>query len=134
MNTRTATPPCRAAQIVQNILSIGMKSQFSKGSRTVAIIPSSENPVAKETATVALSKHLARPARVLYLTVPILAGFAIGFVPLKVYVVGDAGTTAQNIAANEDLFRLGFLADLTHSAFMHAAGRYDLVLALPSRQ
>ena len=56
-------------------------------------------------------QRLARIAGVLYLAVAILSGFAIGFVRPKVYVSGDAAATAQNIAANEGLFRLGFLAD-----------------------
>ena len=56
-------------------------------------------------------QRLARVAGVLYLAVAILAGFAIQFVRPKVYVSGDAAATAQNIAANEGLFRLGFLAD-----------------------
>jgi hypothetical protein len=64
------------------------------------------------------SKRLARIAGVLYLAVAILAGFAIGYVRPKVYVAGDATATAQNIAANEGLFRLGFLADLAQSAAM----------------
>ncbi|ALO67048.1 hypothetical protein AS189_11765 [Arthrobacter alpinus] len=55
---------------------------------------------------------------VLYLAVAILSGFAVGLVHPKVYVAGDAAATAQNIAANEGLFRLGFLADLTQSACM----------------
>ena len=64
------------------------------------------------------SKRLARIAGVLYLTVAILSGFAIGFVRPKIYVAGDAAGTAQNLAANEALFRLGFLADLAQSAAM----------------
>jgi hypothetical protein len=63
-------------------------------------------------------KRLARIAGVLYFAVAILSGFAIGFVRPKVYVAGDAAATAQNLAANEGLFRLGFLADLTQSALM----------------
>jgi hypothetical protein len=69
-------------------------------------------------ATVESSKRLARVAGVLYLAVAILSGFAIGFVRPKVYVAGDAATTAHNIAANEGLFRFGVLADLAQSAFM----------------
>ncbi|WP_425861895.1 DUF4386 domain-containing protein [Arthrobacter sp. TWP1-1] len=63
-------------------------------------------------------QRLARIAGILYLAVSILSGFAVGFVRPKVYVAGDATSTAQNIAANEGLFRLGFLADLTQSACM----------------
>lgn len=64
------------------------------------------------------SKRLARIAGALYLAIALLAGFAIQFVRPKVYVAGDASATADNIAANVGLFRLGFLADLTQSACM----------------
>lgn len=63
-------------------------------------------------------QRLARVAGVLYLAIAILSAFAIQFVRPKVYVAGDAAATAKNIAANEGLFRLGFLADLTQSALM----------------
>ncbi|MCU1571989.1 MAG: hypothetical protein JWO93_71 [Micrococcaceae bacterium] len=68
--------------------------------------------------TPAWSKRLARVAGVLYLAVAILSAFAIQFVRPKVYVAGDASATAHSIAANEGLFRLGFLADLAQSALM----------------
>ncbi|MDQ0756642.1 DUF4386 domain-containing protein [Arthrobacter sp. B3I4] len=64
------------------------------------------------------SKGLARIAGALYLAVAILSGFAIGIVRPTVYAAGDAAATTHNIAANEGLFRLGFLADLTQSACM----------------
>lgn len=70
--------------------------------------------MAKKTATVASSKHLVRTAGAHYLAVAILAGFAIGFAPPKVYVVGDADAAAPNIADHEGLFRPGLLTDLTH--------------------
>jgi hypothetical protein len=57
-------------------------------------------------------KRLARIAGVLYLLIGILGGFAQGFVYPKVYVAGDAATTAGNLIANSGLVRLGVVADL----------------------
>lgn len=57
-------------------------------------------------------KRLARRAGVLYLLVGIFGGFAQGFVYPKVYVAGDAATTATNLVANSALARGGILADL----------------------
>ena len=57
-------------------------------------------------------KRLARIAGVLYLLVGIFGGFAEGFVYPKVYVVGDAATTAGNVVANSALVRMGIVADL----------------------
>src|SRR3989454_6822536 len=57
-------------------------------------------------------KRIARIAGVLYLLVGIFGGFAQGFVYPKVYVAGDAATTARNVLANSGLVRLGVVADL----------------------
>src|SRR2546428_12378455 len=57
-------------------------------------------------------KRLARIAGILYLLVGIFGGFAEGFVYPKVYVVGDAATTAGNVVANSALVRMGVVADL----------------------
>ena len=57
-------------------------------------------------------KRLARIAGVLYLLVGIFGGFAEGFVEPKMYVAGNAATTAGNVVANAGLVRLGFVADL----------------------
>jgi hypothetical protein len=57
-------------------------------------------------------KRLARIAGVLYLFVGIFGGFAEGFVEPKMYVAGNAATTAGNVVANAGLVRLGFVADL----------------------
>jgi hypothetical protein len=57
-------------------------------------------------------KRLARIAGVLYLLVGIFGGFAEGFVYPKVYVAGDAATTAGNVVANSALVRMGVVADL----------------------
>ena len=57
-------------------------------------------------------KALARTAGVLYLLVGIFGGFVQGFVYPKVYVAGDAATTAGNVLANAGLVRSGVVADL----------------------
>ena len=57
-------------------------------------------------------KRLARTAGVLYLLVAILGAFALLFVDKKIYVAGDAATTAGNLVANTGLVRAGVVADL----------------------
>ena len=57
-------------------------------------------------------KRLARIAGLLYLIVGILGGFAIAYVTAKVYVPGNAATTAGNVLANAGLVRMGVIADL----------------------
>jgi hypothetical protein len=66
----------------------------------------------KETQMPSSPKRLARIAGVLYLLVGIFGGFAEGFVEPKMYVAGNAATTAGNLVANAGLVRLGFVADL----------------------
>jgi len=57
-------------------------------------------------------KRLARVAGLLYLIVGIFGGFAIAYVTARVYVPGDAATTAGNVRANAGLVRIGVIADL----------------------
>lgn len=57
-------------------------------------------------------KRLARIAGLLYLIVGIFGGFAIAYVTARVYVPGDAATTAGNVLANAGLVRIGVIADL----------------------
>ena len=57
-------------------------------------------------------KRLARIAGVLYLLNGVVAGFAFGYVLTRVYVPGNAATTAGNLVANSGLVRMGVLADL----------------------
>jgi len=57
-------------------------------------------------------KRLARTAGVLYLLVGIFGGFAQAYVYPKIYVAGDAATTAANVVANAGLVRIGIVADL----------------------
>jgi hypothetical protein len=61
-------------------------------------------------------KRLARIAGVLYLLNAIFSGFAFGYVLTKVYVPGNAATTAANVAANSGLVRIGVVADLFQGA------------------
>jgi hypothetical protein len=58
------------------------------------------------------NKKTARIAGVLYLLNGIASGFAFAYVLGKVYVMGDAATTAANVVANAGLVRLGVVADL----------------------
>jgi hypothetical protein len=69
------------------------------------------DPIEGET-TMNSPKRLARIAGVLYLLVGIFGGFAEGFVEPRMYVAGDAATTAGNVVANSGLVRLGVVADL----------------------
>ena len=62
------------------------------------------------------TKRLARIAGVLYLVVAVVGGLAHLYVRGKVYVPGDAATTAAKVAANADLVRIGVLADLVAAA------------------
>jgi hypothetical protein len=63
------------------------------------------------------SRRLARIAGVLYLLVGVFGGFAEGFVEPKMYVAGDAATTAGNVVANTGLVRLGVVSDLLDQTF-----------------
>lgn len=58
------------------------------------------------------TKRLARIAGLIYLAVAICGAFAYGYVIAKVYVPGNAATTAQNVADNAGLVRVGVIADL----------------------
>lgn len=57
-------------------------------------------------------KRVARSAGLLYLIVAVFGAFAYGVVLGKVYVTGDAATTAANVVANASLIRIGVVADL----------------------
>ena len=59
-------------------------------------------------------KRIARIAGVLYLLVAIFAGFAYD-VCTKLYVAGDAATTAGNVAANSGLVRMAVVADIVQA-------------------
>lgn len=51
-------------------------------------------------------------AGVLYLLIAVLAGFVHFYVPGKLIVSGDAGTTASNILASQGLFRISIASEL----------------------
>ena len=57
-------------------------------------------------------KKTARLAGLLYLILDILGFYGIMYVPSKIMVWGDAVTTANNILANEFLFRTGIVSFL----------------------
>jgi len=54
----------------------------------------------------------AKVAGVLYLVIAVLAGFVHFYVPGKLIVSGDAGTTASNIMASQGLFRMSIAVEL----------------------
>jgi len=58
------------------------------------------------------NKRTARLAGVLYLLNGITSGFAFAYVISRVYVAGDAVTTASNVVGNSGLVRIGVVADL----------------------
>jgi hypothetical protein len=74
-------------------------------------------PVGTSASSVTSPKRLARIAGVLYLLVAIFGGFAEGFVDPKMYVAGNAATTARNVLANAGLVRLGVVAHLLDATF-----------------
>src|SRR5437588_1134624 len=58
------------------------------------------------------TKNPGRFAGLLYVVTSILGFFAMGYVPDKLIVSGNAAATASNIAASETLFRLGIASEL----------------------
>src|SRR5712692_1062468 len=81
------------------------------------------------------TKNPGRFAGLLYLLTSIVGFFAIGYVPSKLIVRGNATATASNIAANETLFRLGIAGELIGQAgFIFAAlALYDLLKGVNRR-
>ena len=59
-----------------------------------------------------LAKNPGRLSGLLYVVTSIFGFFAMGYVPGKLIVHGNAVATASNIAAHETLFRLGIAAEL----------------------
>jgi uncharacterized protein DUF4386 len=69
-----------------------------------------------------------RVAGLLYVIISVVGFFAMGYVPGKVIVHGDAAATANSIAAHETLFRFGIVAALVGQAgfIFVALALYDL--------
>jgi hypothetical protein len=76
-----------------------------------------------------------RRAGLLYVLTSILGFFAMGYVPGKLIVHGDAATTAANIAASQTLFRFGIAAQLIGQAgfIFVALALYDLFKGVNKR-
>jgi hypothetical protein len=74
------------------------------------------------------AKNPGRFAGLLYVLTSILGFFAMGYVPDKLIVHGNAAATANNIAASEMLFQLGIAGQLAgQAAFIFVAlALYDL--------
>jgi hypothetical protein len=75
------------------------------------------------------TKNLGRFAGLLYLLTSIVGFFAMGYVPGKLIVHGNAAATANNIAASETIFRLGIACQLIGMAgfIFVALALYDLL-------
>src|SRR5437762_11006960 len=80
-------------------------------------------------------KNPGRFAGLLYVFVSIVGFFAMGYVPNKLIVNGNAAATANNIAANETLFRLGIAGALIGQAgfIFVAEALYDLLKGVNRR-
>jgi len=75
------------------------------------------------------TKNPGRFAGVLYVLTSIVGFFAMGYVPDKLIVHGNAAATASNITAHEMLFRLGIAGELIGQAgfIFVALALYDLL-------
>jgi hypothetical protein len=76
-----------------------------------------------------------RFAGLLYVLTSTVGFFAMGYVPGKLIVHGNAAATANNIATSETLFRLGIAGDLIgHAGFIFVAmALYDLLKGVNQR-
>ena len=77
-----------------------------------------------------------RVAGLLYLLTSIAGFFAMGYVPGKLIVDGNAAVTASNIAAHETLYRLGIAGGLIGQAgfIFVALALYDLLQGVKPKQ
>ena len=82
------------------------------------------------------AKNPGRFAGLLYVVMSIFGFFAMGYVPGKVLVHGNAAATANNILAAETLFRLGIASQLISQAgfIFVALALYDLLKGVNRRQ
>jgi hypothetical protein len=76
-----------------------------------------------------------RFAGLLYVAMSIVGFFAMGYVPGKVIVQGNAAATANNILAHETLFRLGIAGEIIGQAgfIFVALALYDLLKGVSRR-
>src|SRR6267378_1394306 len=81
------------------------------------------------------TRNPGRFAGLLYLLTSIVGFFAMGYVPGKLIVHGNATATANNIAASETLFRLGIACNLIGQAgfIFVALALYDLLKGVNQR-
>jgi hypothetical protein len=81
------------------------------------------------------TKNPGRCAGLLYVLISIIGFFAMGYVPDKLIVSGNAAATANNIAASEMLFRLGIAGELIGQAgfIFVALALYDLLKGVNRR-
>jgi hypothetical protein len=81
------------------------------------------------------ARNLGRFAGLLYVLTSIVGFFAMGYVPGKLIVHGNAATTSNNISANETLFRLGIAGELIGQAgfIFVALALYDLLKGVNRR-
>lgn len=81
------------------------------------------------------TKNPGRFAGLLYVVTSIVGFFAMGYVPGKVIVHGNAAATASNISAHETLFRLGIAGGLVGQAgfIFVALALYDLLKGVSRR-
>jgi hypothetical protein len=82
-----------------------------------------------------LTRNPGRFAGLLYVLMSILGFFAMGYVPGKLIVSGNATATAGNIASYETLFRLGIAVSLIGQAgfIFVALALYDLLKGVNQR-
>jgi Domain of unknown function (DUF4386) len=81
------------------------------------------------------TRNPGRFAGLLYLLTSIVGFFAMGYVPDKLIVSGNAAATANNISASETLFRLGIAGELIGQAgfIFVALALYDLLKGVNRR-
>jgi Domain of unknown function (DUF4386) len=81
------------------------------------------------------SNNPGRFTGLLYLLTSVVGFFAMGYVPEKMIVHGNAAATANNIAVHETLFRLGIAAQLISQAgfIFVALALYDLLKGVNRR-
>jgi hypothetical protein len=87
------------------------------------------NAIVQDTQATASPKRRARIAGVLYLVVAVFAAYSFNYATGTVYMMGDAGATAQKLMANGGLVRAGVVADLIQAtAWIFTAMAFYLLL------